>query len=146
MKPALTNVLQVFLLIQLGLVFSTGALAQTQLDVNFDQAQQEIDNFGASDAWSIDPTIKKWESENRQSDIESLADLFFSTETGLGLSAWRFNVGAGSAEQGGDDSNISDRYRRAESFVSSSTADVNESMGNQEWFGTSRQWVRHWLN
>ena len=127
MKKILVTVSQSLCLIKLGLILSTPAMAQEQLDIRFNETKQEIDNFGASDAWSIDPTIKKWVSENRQDDIESLADLFFSTETGLGLSAWRFNVGAGSTEQGRNDSRIGDRYRRAESFFSSPTADIDES-------------------
>jgi len=121
------KVIRVACVIPVSFIFANAAVAQVQLDIFLNQTQQEIDNFGASDAWSIDPTIKKWVAENRQSDIESLADLFFSTETGLGLSAWRFNVGAGSTEQGRNDSKIGDRYRRAESFLASPTASVDES-------------------
>jgi len=107
MKYTLVKMIQVVCLLKLSLAFTSSAMAQAQLDINFDQTQQEIDNFGASAAWSID-------------------HLFFSTDTGLGLSAWRFNVGAGSTEQGGD-SNIGDRYRRAESLFSSPTASADAS-------------------
>lgn len=124
-KIVFLNSLKISLL-YIGVLTATASLAQTQLDISFDQTQQEIDNFGASDAWSIDPTIKKWISENRESDIESLADLLFSTDNGIGLSAWRFNVGAGSAEQGSG-SKIGDSKRRAELFVSSASGSVNTS-------------------
>jgi O-glycosyl hydrolase len=95
---------------------SNAALAQTLLNIDFDKQYQEIDGFGASDAWSIDPTIKKWVTEGKEADINKLADLLFSPSQGIGLSAWRFNVGAGSAEQGSG-SKINDTYRRAELFV-----------------------------
>ncbi len=51
---------------------------------------QTIDNFAASDAWTFQaagtwsPAVK-----NR------IADLLFSTDRGIGLSCWRFNVGGG---------------------------------------------------
>ncbi|NPE27309.1 T9SS type A sorting domain-containing protein [Methanococcoides sp. SA1] len=51
---------------------------------------QEIDNFGASDCWSFQK-IGAWP----ESQKDKVADLLFSTETGIGLSAWRFNIGAG---------------------------------------------------
>ena len=48
--------------------------------------------------------------------VTPLADALFSIDNGIGLSAWRFNVGAGSAEQG-DDSRITDPFRRAELLI-----------------------------
>ena len=64
--------------------------------------QQTIDGFGASDAWSM-WQIGEWE-DSLQTKV---ADWLFSSETfddgsprGIGLSIWRFNAGAGSAEQG----------------------------------------------
>lgn len=64
--------------------------------------QQTIQHFGASDAWSMQ-FIGLWpETQQRQ-----IADWLFSTQNdatgrpkGIGLSLWRFNLGAGSAEQG----------------------------------------------
>ena len=65
--------------------------------------QQTIEHFGASDAWSMQ-NIGLWPEEEAQKQI---ADWLFSTENdangqprGIGLSLWRFNLGAGSAEQG----------------------------------------------
>lgn len=65
-------------------------------------AEQTIENFGASDAWSM-RFVGLW----NEAEQKKAADWLFSTETdskgrplGIGLSLWRFNLGAGSAEQG----------------------------------------------
>ena len=79
---------------------------------------QTIHNFGASDAWTIQYVGENWPLEQRN----EIADLLFSTDLdpegkpeGIGLTAWRFNIGAGSAAQG-DGSGITNEWRRAESF------------------------------
>ncbi|MGK9370083.1 glycoside hydrolase [Melioribacter sp. Ez-97] len=51
---------------------------------------QTIDNFGASDCWSFQ-NIGEW-NESKKNEV---ADLLFSTDKGIGLSAWRFNLGGG---------------------------------------------------
>lgn len=62
--------------------------------------EQHIQHFGASDAWSMQ-FLGLW-SEKQQ---EQIADWLFSVENdetgkpkGIGLSLWRFNLGAGSEE------------------------------------------------
>lgn len=87
------------------------------LAIDFAKEYQQIDHFGASDAWSIDPAIKKWLKESKEEQVEALADFLFSPSKGIGLSAWRFNIGAGSFEQGSD-SQITDPFRRAELLIS----------------------------
>lgn len=79
---------------------------------------QTIDNFGASDAWSF-KSIGQWPKEKQ----EQIATWLFSTENdtegnpkGIGLSLWRFYIGAGSEEQG-DLSKIDDPLRRNECFL-----------------------------
>jgi O-glycosyl hydrolase len=79
---------------------------------------QSIDNFGASDAWSIQQ-IGVWPVEKRK----TMATWLFSTENdeegnpkGIGLSLWRFYIGAGSKEQG-DSSKIDNPLRRSECFL-----------------------------
>lgn len=90
---------------------------------------QTIDNFGASDAWSMDPIGKHWTDENKN----RVADLLFSREKGIGLSAWRFNIGAGSAET--DQTIIPDPWRRAEAFKMSEDEDYDWSkQKGQQWF------------
>jgi O-glycosyl hydrolase len=58
--------------------------------VDLDVRHQVIDNFGASDAWTM-KRLGAWSDENKQ----KVADLLFSTDRGIGLSLWRFNVGGG---------------------------------------------------
>ncbi len=108
------------------------------LEITVDPAStfQTIRNFGASDAWSVQFVGKNWpESSRRQ-----MARLLFSTETyengdpkGIGLTAWRFNIGGGSAGQG-TASQIDDEWRRAESFIDENeTYDWTKQQG-QLWF------------
>ncbi|WP_235284527.1 glycoside hydrolase [Vibrio coralliilyticus] len=104
----------------------SGTLAAQTLDVELNNTKQTIHSFGASDAWSINPTINKWQAEGDQKAIDHLADLLFSTEKGIGLSAWRFNIGAGSAGQG-DGSFIRDPMRRAELLVPASGAGIDST-------------------
>ncbi len=100
------------------------------LRIAYDQTHQEIDGFGASDAWSIDPAIRHWMKENDQAAIEQLADRLFSVDHGIGLSAWRFNIGAGSAEQE-IASRIPDPMRRAQLLIASpgSPIDTSKQLG-----------------
>jgi len=98
--------------------------------------KQVIHNFGASDAWSCQFVGKNWPLEKRN----RIADLLFSTDmdengnpTGIGLSAWRFNIGAGSAGQG-DESNIKDKWRRAECFMNPDGSYNWNKQAGQRWF------------
>lgn len=101
-----------------------------------DTRYQTIRNFGASDAWAIQFVGKNWPEASRS----RIAELLFSTELtaegdpkGIGLSAWRFNIGAGSAEQGAG-SQINDEWRRAECFLTADgTYDWSRQAG-QLWF------------
>ncbi|MEK3761970.1 glycoside hydrolase [Paenibacillus sp. FSL P4-0338] len=90
---------------------------------------QTIDNFGASDAWSMDPLGKEWTEENKN----KVADLLFSRSRGIGLSAWRFNIGAGSAET--DQAIIPDPWRRTEAFKITEEGPYDWSrQAGQQWF------------
>ncbi|MBM6992078.1 MAG: xylanase [Prevotella sp.] len=92
-------------IITLGALFTTAFMACAQsrtYHIETDSPEQSIMHFGASDGWSMQK-IGLW-SEAQQNQI---ADWLFSTENdvngqpkGIGLSVWRFNLGAGSAEQG----------------------------------------------
>lgn len=88
------------------------------LVVDLSATKQTIHSFGASDCWTA-KFIGKWGDVAKKNKI---ADLLFSTDTladgtpeGIGLSLWRFNIGAGSYEQG-DTSNIATDWRREECF------------------------------
>lgn len=90
---------------------------------------QTIDNFGASDAWSMDPLGKHWTEDNKA----RVADLLFSREKGIGLSAWRFNIGAGSTET--DQAIIGNPWRRAEAFKQTEDGEYDWSkQSGQQWF------------
>lgn len=106
------------------------------LKIQENNTYQIIENFGASDAWATQ-FIGKWPDQKRN----EIADLLFSTQKdekgnpiGIGLSLWRFNLGAGSASQGAA-SGISDPWRRGESFIvpESGNYDWNKMQG-QVWF------------
>lgn len=96
---------------------------------------QTIEHFGASDAWSTQ-FVGKWPDSKRN----SIAELLFSKEVdsqgnpkGVGLSLWRFNIGAGSAQQG-EDSGIKDEWRRAESFMELDRTYNWDRQAGQVWF------------
>lgn len=115
-----------------------GALAQTKhITVSIDPSEtfQTIDNFGASDAWA-GQFVGNWPDEKKN----KIADLLFSNENdangspkGIGLSMWRFNIGAGSAGQG-NASGIRDEWRRAESFLNTDGSYNWHKQAGQVWF------------
>jgi O-glycosyl hydrolase len=126
-----------------------------QITINLKAKKQTIRNFGSSDAWNTEQIGKYWPAEKKN----ELAGLLFSTEKdgngnprGIGLSAWRFNIGAGTAEQG-NASRISNESRRTEGFLNpdSVTYDWNKQNG-QQWFlkeAATRYNVPHiigWVN
>jgi O-glycosyl hydrolase len=128
-----------------GIALAAGALAATaasrpptRLEVTLRplSVHQTIRGFGASDAWSIQFIGEHWPTEKR----ERVADLLFSLEkrpdgspAGIGLSLWRFDVGAGSAAQGAA-SNIRDRWRRTESFLRPDGSYDWSRKAGQRWF------------
>ena len=102
----------------------TDTPAQTTININLGQKYQIIDNFSASDGWWAHKIGDLWSTANK----DSIADLLFSTTKGIGLSAWRFNLGAGI------DETISDSWRTAETFeVSPGNYDWTRDAGGQ-WF------------
>lgn len=109
----------------------------TEFTIYTDQIRQTIRNFGASDGWSTQ-FIGKYFPDSKK---EHLAELLFSCDTlsngtpkGIGLSSWRFNIGAGTSEQG-EESRISDETRRTECFLNPdmTTYDWTKQAG-QRWF------------
>jgi len=98
------------------------------------QRLQVIDNIGASGCWFSEGIGKYWPEAKK----EKIAQLLFSRKfdkqgnpEGIGLSAWRFNIGAGTTEQG-DSSGIKDFRKRTESFLGKDgTYDWNKQAGYQ---------------
>lgn len=91
--------------------------------IRLDREFQEIENFGASDCWSMQK-IGGWSDEGRN----RIADLLFSTTQGIGLSCWRFNIG------GGVNPRITNPWRTAETFeVAEAQYDWTRQQ-NERWF------------
>jgi O-glycosyl hydrolase len=94
---------------------------------------QTIRGFGAADAWSNE-VVLLWNDSSRN----VATDWLFSKELtpegkfkGIGLSIWRYNLGAGSSEQG-DSSLIGDTHRRTECFLNGDgTYDFRKQSGAQ---------------
>ena len=128
------------LVLLLTFLFISCSLAQTGeiLELKADPSiqYQTIDGFGASDAWRAQFVGKNWPMVKRN----QIADLLFSQELdeagnplGIGLSIWRFNITAGTAEQG-DASGIQNVWRRGECFQNpDGSYDWNKQQG-QQWF------------
>ena len=100
--------------------------------IDLTDKKQIIRNFGASDAW-VCQYVGQWPDKSRN----QVADWLFSMETdvngkpkGIGLSLWRFNIGAGSIVQ----KNIADEWRATEGFLQNDmTYDWSRQAG-QKWF------------
>lgn len=125
------------LIIFIFLGYLCGAQAKKIIDVEIhpEIEYQTIHNFGASDAWSAQ-FVGQWPKAKK----EQIADLLFSQETnkdgsskGIGLSAWRFNIGGGSAEQQLN-SNIKDEWRRAEGVLNDDGSYNWKKQSGQQWF------------
>lgn len=115
---------------------NTGGREYIEITVDASKTHQKFHGFGASDAWSCQFVGKNWPETKKN----KIADYLFSKKTdsqgnpqGIGLDIWRFNIGGGSAEQGSA-SGISDKWRRAESFMKSDKSfDISKQSG-QRWF------------
>ncbi|MGN6507827.1 MAG: glycoside hydrolase [Chitinophaga sp.] len=110
--------------------------AAQKVTIQLQNTKQTIHSFGASDCWTT-KYIGAWGNTAKKDQV---ADYLFSMDTtadgspkGIGLSLWRFNIGAGSREQGVA-SNITDEWRREECFLTpSGTYDWSKQQGAQ-WF------------
>jgi len=116
-------------------LFLTNLTFAQTLKIDTNIVYQTMHSFGASDCWSMQMVGKYYPLEKR----EKIAELLFSKEVdnsgnpkGIGLSMWRFNIGAGSTEQG-EKSMISNEWRRAECFLENGKYNWNKQTG-QQWF------------
>ncbi|MFC2127126.1 glycoside hydrolase [Bacteroidota bacterium] len=137
MKLLKSNIIHVVTLLGFSLMLTLSLKAQAlEVVINKDTMFQSIDGFGASDAWRCEYVGKNW-PENKK---EQIAELLFSKELdengnpkGIGLSLWRFYIGAGTAEQK-KDSGIKNEWRRVESFIDANgNYDWQKQLG-QQWF------------
>lgn len=100
--------------------------------IDLNKRAQTIDNIGSSGCWFSEGIGKYWPDQKR----EKIAELLFSRKfdskgqpEGIGLSAWRFNIGAGTLEQG-DSSGIKDFRKRSDCFLNpDGTYDWNKQAG-----------------
>lgn len=94
-----------------------------QLKVDETVTYQTMESFGASGAW-WSQDVGGWMTvrEDGQVTREYIAKLLFDREEGIGLSGYRYNIGAGSDDGNSD---ITDLWRQAQSFVDES--------GNYDW-------------
>lgn len=130
-------------------LYNSAAFAQmATLTIDASTTYQTIHHFGASDAWSCQ-FAGNWPEAKKN----ALADWLFSMDTsangnpkGIGLSMWRFNLGAGSSQQG-DASGIKDEWRRAESFLEADRSYNWNRQSGQQWFlqAAKKKGVRRFL-
>jgi len=96
----------------------------TSITINTNIEYQTIDNFGASDCWSMQK-IGAWDLSKK----ERIADLLFSESKGIGLSCWRFNIGAGI-----NHTTIKHPWRTAETFEVAQGQYDWSRQANERWF------------
>ncbi|MBQ9667361.1 MAG: xylanase [Prevotella sp.] len=112
------------------------ALPNAKVTITPSQTYQTLEDFGASDCWTVNFVGRYFSDTQKQ----NAARWLFSQQTdsqgnpeGIGLSCWRVNIGAGSAAQGSA-SNIENETRRAECFLQADgTYDWTQQQG-QQWF------------
>ena len=100
------------------------ALAASSFVVDLGIKRQTIDNFGANDAWAMQK-IGAWSETNKN----RIADLLFSTNKGIGLSLWRFNLGAGINRE-----TIYNDWRTVETFEIAEGKYDWTRQANERWF------------
>ncbi len=101
--------------------------------IDIKRQMQTIHGFGASDCWTVQ-YIGQWPLNKR----EAMADLLFETgldsdnnPKGIGLSIWRFNLGAGSSRR----ENVNEIWRRADTFLTEDFKHYDWSrLPGQRWF------------
>ena len=134
-NATINKIINASALLMLCASLAKGQQPKVSITIYLTTTYQRIDNFAASDAWACQ-FVGKWPEQKK----EKIADLLFSKDTladgspvGIALSLWRFNIGAGSAEQG-DKSNIKDEWRRAESFLNDDNTYNWQKQAGQVWF------------
>jgi hypothetical protein len=120
------------------LVFSAfGKSPATRIiNINLEEEHQVMHSFGASDSWRCQFIGANWPEAKK----EKMTEWLFSKELdkdgnplGIGLSMWRFYIGAGSMEQG-DSSEIVNPWRRAECFLSADGSYDWTKQKGEQWF------------
>ena len=134
-----------------ALMIASSMQAQSSytVSINPNISYQTIADFGASDCWTADFVGKYFSNTEK----EKSAKWLFSQQMdangnpeGIGLSMWRVNLGAGSAEQG-TQSGIEDVTRRGYCYLDAKgNYDWSKSAGQQYFMQQAKQYgVDHFL-
>lgn len=112
----------------------TFGLTNETLSLNVNKTYQEMEGFGASDCW-LPNTLGMYWNNTKYDMAELLFSQTFDKEgapRGIGLSMWRVNLGAGTAEIG-EASGISNEneFNRAESFLTDGKYNWSKAQGQQ---------------
>ena len=118
-------------------VLLCGQWIVAQVYINPAVTYQTIEGFAASDCWTVDFVGKYFDNAEK----EKAAQWLFSSElksdgsvNGIGLSMWRFNLGAGTLGQG-TASGIHSSSRRSDAFLlPDGTYDFENHQMGQKWF------------
>ena len=130
------------ILISIFLLFASNVSGQAvHYRIETRKPQQTMEHFSSSDAWSTQ-FVGLWPQEKQK----QMADWLFSMETelngqpkGIGLSLWRFYVGAGSTEQG-ENSQIGSVWTRAECFLQADgTYNWNKMKGQRNFMKLAKE-------
>lgn len=108
--------------------YTNSQLNNIVLNVNLSEIHQIMRNFGSSDGFNAQFVGRDFTEDQK----EQIAELLFSNEVdadgnpkGIGLTAWRFNIGSGTSEQG-EASRITQQRHRTECFM-------NPDMTTYDW-------------
>lgn len=95
---------------------STTDIIYPKVKISENTTYQTIESFGASGAW-WSQYVGGWDKpygDGTKAVRDEIATLLYSKEEGIGLTSYRYNIGAGSADSGKGE--FSDPNRRAQSF------------------------------
>ena len=119
-------------------IMLTAAEAQPATPLTIDAATsfQTLQGIGASDCWTAEYIATYFNATEKQKAAQWLFSQQYDAQgnpQGIGLSAWRVNLGAGSKGQGSQ-SNIGEEDRRADCYLTTDgTYDWTRCPG-QQWF------------
>lgn len=133
----------------LALAANTSAQSTYQVTISPNTTYQTIEDFGASDCWTADFVGKYFSDAEKEKSARWLFSREFDINgnpEGIGLSMWRINLGAGSAEQG-NGSGIDDITRRGYCYLDAKgTYDWTKSSGQQYFMQQAKKYgVDHYL-
>lgn len=134
-----------------SMLMAGNAQAQSTYNVTITPSKfyQTIVDFGASDCWTADFVGKYFSTSEKEKSAKWLFSQNFDANgnpEGIGLSMWRINLGAGSAEQGAN-SGIEDETRRGYCYLDTKGIyDWTKSAGQQYFMQQAKQYgVDHFL-